>query len=234
MGRLLKILGLILGAVVVLFVLLGVLAGLLFDPNDYKEEIASAVEDFTGRSLTLEGDLELKVFPWIKIGVGPAVLSNAAGFGDEPFAVIEGAALSLKVLPLFSGQVVVGEATLTGLELNLARNARGVSNWDDLSGESVAEAAEPAASGEGLGADLDVAGIRVVDAKLSWRDAANDQNVDLSELTFEASGLSPDKSFPLSLSFVLAANPFSCSINKRASINSFIFFCVIPYLIFFL
>ena len=111
MGRPLKILGIILGAVVALFVLVGVAVSLLFDPNDYKDQIAAAVEERTGRTLTLEGDLELSVFPWLKIGVGPAALSNAPGFGDASFARIEGAALSLQVLPLLTGKVAIGEAT---------------------------------------------------------------------------------------------------------------------------
>ena len=114
MGRPLKILGLILGAVLVLIVLVGVVVSLIFDPNDYKQEIAQAVEDRTGRELTLEGDLELKVFPWLKIGVGAAALSNAPGFGETSFASIDGAALSLKVLPLLSGKVAIGEASLSG------------------------------------------------------------------------------------------------------------------------
>ena len=214
MGRPLKILGLILGAVLVLIVLVGVVVSLIFDPNDYKQQIAQAVEDQTGRELTLEGDLELKVFPWLKIGVGAAALSNAPGFGETSFASIDSAALSLKVLPLLSGKVAIGEASLSGLELNLARNAAGVSNWEDLSGpapETPAEAPEDAGGAPAV--DLDVAGIRVSDARLSWRDATTDQNFELTDLNFDAAGLGANKSFPLSLSFRLAGDGLTTTVE---------------------
>ena len=84
MSRLLKILGLAVGVVVLLFVVVAVAVSLLFDPNDYKGDIATAVQNATGRELTLDGDLELALFPTIRIAVGAASLSNAPGFGDEP------------------------------------------------------------------------------------------------------------------------------------------------------
>ncbi len=219
MGRPLKILGIILGAVVALFVLIGVAVSLLFDPNDYKDQIAKAVEDRTGRALTLEGDLELKVFPWLKIGVGPASLSNAAGFGDRSFASIDGAALSLQIMPLLSGKVAIGEATLTGLELNLARNAAGVSNWEDLSRAAEAEPAEsPAAdSGPPPSVDLDIAGISVTDAVVTWRDASAGQSFDLTDFDFEAAGIGGDKTFPLSLGFNLAMDEVAVSVTAAGN-----------------
>ncbi len=206
MGRAVKLLGLLLGAVVVLFLLVGVAVSLLFDPNDYKDQIAQAVEERTGRNLTLDGDLELKVFPWLKIGVGPAALSNAPGFGEASFASIQGAALSLKVLPLLSGKVAIGEASLSGLALNLARNAAGVTNWEDLGGTRGQPAEAPAEPAAGGGIDLDVGSISVTDATLTWRDATTDQNFSLTDLNFKAAGLGGSASFPLSLDFQFAGD----------------------------
>ena len=79
MKRILKILGLIVGAVVLLlFVVVAIAVSLLFDPNDYKDEITAAVQDATGRQLTLDGDLELALFPTIRIAVGSATLEQCA------------------------------------------------------------------------------------------------------------------------------------------------------------
>ena len=82
MKRLFKILGLVVGVVVVLLIVAGVAVSLLFDPNDYKDEITAAVQNATGRQLTLDGDLELAVFPTIRIAVGGAALSNAPGWAS--------------------------------------------------------------------------------------------------------------------------------------------------------
>ncbi len=134
MKRLLKILGLIVGGVIVLLVVVAVAVSLLFDPNDYKDEITAAVQNSTGRQLTLDGDLELALFPTIRIAVGSATLSNAPGFGDEPMARIGSAELRVALLPLLAQRVEVSQARLEGLELNLARNRSGANNWQDLGG----------------------------------------------------------------------------------------------------
>ena len=134
MKRILKILGIIVGAVVVLFVVAAVAVSLLFDPNDYKDEITAAVQDSTGRQLTLDGDHELAVFPTIRIAVGSATLSNAPGFGDEPMARIGSAELRVALFPLLARRVEISQARLEGLELNLARNWK---NWGRPSGPQV-------------------------------------------------------------------------------------------------
>ena len=124
-----KLIGIVGGAVVLLFVVAVVALTMFFDPNDYKDEISAAVEQSTGRQLTLDGDLELDIFPGIRIALGEATLSNAAGFGAEPFAQIDGASLAVGLLPLLSRRLEIGEARLEGLILNLERNATGDSNW---------------------------------------------------------------------------------------------------------
>ena len=83
MSRILKILGIVVGAVVLLLVIVLVAVAMLFDPNDYKDDITAAVARATGRTLTLEGDLGLAVFPTIEMDVGAASLSNAQGVGPE-------------------------------------------------------------------------------------------------------------------------------------------------------
>src|SRR5262245_63397534 len=118
MKRLLKILGLAVGAVVLLLVIAAVAVTMLFDPNDYKYEITAAFQDATARQLTLDGDLELAVFPTIRIAVGSAALSNAPGFGDEPMARIGSATLSLALFPLLARRIEISQARLEGLELN--------------------------------------------------------------------------------------------------------------------
>ncbi len=58
---------------------------LFFDPNDYKDRIAAAVKQSTGRELLLPGKLSLSIFPWIAIETGEASLGNPPGFGNEKF-----------------------------------------------------------------------------------------------------------------------------------------------------
>jgi AsmA protein len=206
MKRILKVLGLIVGGVLLLFVVAGVAVSLLFDPNDYKDEITAAVQDATGRQLSLDGDLELAVFPTIRIAVGSATLSNAPGFGDEPMARIGSATLSLSLLPLLAQRIEVSQARLEGLELNLARNRSGANNWQDLGGQGAPAADAPAAEGGAAPADLDlgVGAIEIENAHIVWNDAATGSRWELTDFGMTAEDFGVGQRFPLHMEFGLA------------------------------
>ena len=100
MGRVSKILAIVVAAVVALFALAAIAFFLLFDPNDFREDIAAAVEERTGRELVIDGDVSLALFPWLAVEVGHARLGNAPDFGAEPFAEFDRARLSIRLMPL--------------------------------------------------------------------------------------------------------------------------------------
>lgn len=219
MGKLLKVIGIVIGALVVLAVAVVVGITMLVDPNDYKDQIAAAVGNATGRELTLEGDLELDVFPTLRISVGRAALSNAEGFGEQPFAQIGGAGLSLELLPLLSRRIEISEATLEGLVLNLARDAQGRNNWQDLGGEAGAAdapAAEPAADDAGGGApnvSLDVGVLRIADSEVNWQDASTDSRWTLGNFNLVASGFGPGVAFPVEIGFTVAGDELDVAVD---------------------
>jgi AsmA protein len=206
MNRLFKILGIAVGVVVLLLVVVAVAVSLLFDPNDYKDDITAAVQNATGRQLTLDGDLELALFPTIRIAVGAASLSNAPGFGDEPMARIGSAELSLALLPLLTQRVEVSQARLQGLELNLARNRSGANNWQDLGSGAAPPGEAPAADGGGVpaGLDLGVGAIEIADARIVWNDASAGSRWELTDFGMTAEGFGVGERFPLQMQFALA------------------------------
>ena len=133
MSRFVKFLGWMVAAFAALFALAAVAFFLFFDANDFREEIGAAVQKATGRELVIEGDVALKVFPWLAVDVGSSELGNAKGFDKTPFARFEHAQLSVQLLPLlFRQEIVVGTIKIDGLVLNLEEDRRGVTNWDDL------------------------------------------------------------------------------------------------------
>jgi AsmA protein len=215
MKRLLKILGWAIGVVVVLLVVVAVAVALLFDPNDYKDEITAAVQDATGRQLTLDGDLELAVFPTIRIAVGSATLSNAPGFGNEPMARIGSAELRVALFPLLAQRIEVSRARLEGLELNLARNRSGANNWQDLSGGAKPANGAPApADGASTPANLDlgVGAIEIENAHIVYNDAAAGSRWELTGFGMTAEDFGLSESFPLHMEFGLAGADVSLQV----------------------
>ncbi len=183
-----------------------VAVGYFFNPNDYKGQISAAVAKATGRTLTLDGDLALSTFPTIRIQVGSATLSNAQGFGPAPMAKIGGAELRVSLLPLLFGKVELGKARLSGLELNLARDARGRNNWQDLGGAAGTPAAGGAQSSKESGNDLNlgVGSLEVDDARVTWNDASTGSKWELTGFGLDATGFGVGKRFPLQMRFTLA------------------------------
>ena len=186
MNTLIKVLLGIAAALVLLVALAMVAVVVLVDPNDYRDRLSAMVEQQTGRSLSIEGDLSLKLFPCCAIGVGKTILSNPAGFGDAPFVSVDEARVGLKLLPLLmERKLVVGKLKFSGLQLDLLRRADGAVNWEFSStqSEEPQKTPPPADTGPGLN-DLSVAGISITDASIHYRDqrAGTDyriQNVEL-------------------------------------------------------
>ncbi|MEO7773375.1 MAG: AsmA family protein [Steroidobacteraceae bacterium] len=135
------------GAGAVGFVLLAVaalaVAVLVIDPNRFKDRIAQAVQDQTGRTLTLAGDLGWRVFPWLVVNAGAGSLGNPAGFVQGEFVRWQGLRLGVKLLPLLHKQLVIDRVRVDGADLHLQRNAQGVANWSFASGKPANDMATP-------------------------------------------------------------------------------------------
>ena len=63
MGRPAKILAWIFAAIVAVFAVAAIALTLFFEPNDFREEIAAAVHDSTGRELTIDGEISVPFAP---------------------------------------------------------------------------------------------------------------------------------------------------------------------------
>lgn len=192
---------------------------LFLHPNDYKDEIAALVKEKTGRALSIEGDIQVSVFPWLGITLGRMDLGNAEGFGPEPFARVGSAEVKVKLLPLLRKQVEMDTIVLEGLTLNLAVNRTGRSNWQDLGrpSESKAESADHGAAAGGVLAAFSVAGLDVRDARIHWRDEQDGTDVTVTDLALRGSHFTPGRPFGLELQGNLASTtppmngPFSLS-----------------------
>jgi AsmA protein len=178
--RVFKILGIAIGSLIGLLVLAGVAIWLFVDPNDYKDRISAAVQQSTGRSLSLPGELKLSLFPWIAIETGEAALGNPAGFGDEPFLTLQRAKLSVKLMPLLRKELEVGRIEIDGLDLRLRQDAQGKGNWEDWGSD---EAEAPQADDAAGVANFDLAGISVTDSRISFEDlVAQDVNLSIGRV----------------------------------------------------
>ena len=161
---------LILGLGVLGIIAIGAVAITLayIDPNDYKDTIASKVKDETGRDLRIDGNIGLTFYPWLGLDVEGVSLSNAKGFGEAPFLQTKTIKVRAKLMPLLRKELEMDTLVLHGANINLAKNAEGVTNWDDL---IKPKAKEHASDDEGMPlAALVLGGIDIKDANIHWND----------------------------------------------------------------
>jgi AsmA protein len=179
---------------------------LVIDPNDYKDDIASAVESKTGRQLVMEGDIGLSVFPWLALEIGPTTLANAPGFSERPFAQVKQVSVRIKLLPLFRKEVEMDTVVLDGLQLSMETDASGKTNWADLAAPSEAGAEAPAekpaeepGAGEMALAGLAIGGVQITDAGILWDDQQSGARYQLTGLTLRTGAIEPGATVPVEL-----------------------------------
>ena len=212
MGRFIKYFFYAVGALVAMLIITAISFALLFDPNDYRENISAGVKDATGRDLVIEGDLDLELFPWLAVQIGKSSLGNAEGFGDEPFASFDSARLSVRLMPLLlRREIVVGAAEIEALNLSLAVNRQGASNWQDLAEQGETEAG---VEGDGEAASdgtLDIAGIEIGNAMLTYANAQLNERYQLSNLNVTTGSVSVGEPIDIEGSFDFDAQPADVS-----------------------
>jgi AsmA protein len=198
MKKLIRFLLWFVATLVVLGIVLGIALQIFVDPNDYRADIEAAVEDATGRQLTIEGDLSLQTFPCCGVQLGPLQLSNPAGFPAGHFARVENAAVSVQLLPLIiSQEIAVGDVELDGLDLVLINRADGAVNWE------FAEAAEESAptttteqdSGGESAVGIGVAGVAVTNGRILYIDEVTGDEIEVSGITVTTNEIAGNEPF---------------------------------------
>ncbi len=212
--RILKWLGVGVGVLVGLFIVTVVLVVLFVDPNDYKDDLERLAEQQTGRQLALTGDLKLSVFPWLAIEFGPATLSDAPGFGNEPFVAVQRARLSVRFLPLLRGAIEVGDIRLDGMNVRLITDATGRENWADLAATGPDET--PPADGESLSIPT-IAGLEIRAASILLEDRRDDSRMGIVNLNVETGRLASGEPFGLSSDFLFEMSP---GLSARMSLTA--------------
>ena len=103
---------------------------LTFDPNAYKNKLQEIVYARYERTLLIDGEIELSLFPRIGLSVQNVSLSDRGN--SDLFASIDSARLAVAIWPLMFNRLVVDHVAITGLKAWMVRSDDGRYNFDDL------------------------------------------------------------------------------------------------------
>ena len=192
-----------LGVLVALLALAAVALIVFVDVNRFKPQIAQAVKERFDRTLSIDGDLTLTVFPRLGVALPKTTLSERGG--SAAFASVKSARVSVALLPLLAGRIEADTVSVSGLTATIQRNADGSTSIDDLIGAKAADAPSGAPGDAGAPLAFEVGGVVLSDATLTLRDLATRSTVTLKRLNLTAGRLAPTVRTPVDLSTQFSA-----------------------------
>ncbi|WP_170826981.1 AsmA family protein [Magnetovibrio blakemorei] len=183
----------LIGVLVVVALLAGVaiIGPSFIDSNALKQQATAQVRAATGRDLTIDGDLQISIFPSPTLTANSVTLTNAAGAAEDNMVSLKAVEVRVALMPLLSGKVQVERIRLVGAVVNIEKFADGRTNLEfqpqpqtqtqsktgqtSLSVPQVSETAENTdsskASGAGeAGMDIRLDNFELVDSRLIYRD----------------------------------------------------------------
>lgn len=193
----------IISFIVITLLALVIIATKSINPNDYRDEISQAAQDHANIDLAI-GDIQWSFFPWLGLDVSQTTIAATTG---DPLAEVDNIKLSVKVLPLLSGQVQIGKVALVGGHIHVVQQADGTLNWDALSQTtSDTDSPESTAKETGTNLDLSVGKILIQDAQLSYKNLADATALTIDEINVEANNVhvsskQPTSKFPVHIGF---------------------------------
>jgi AsmA protein len=208
------------GGLLVLAIVAVAIFAMTFDPNRYKGQIEAAVKEKTGRTLKLEGDLKVAVFPSLGADVAKVTLSERAS--NEGFVSLDSAHASVALLPLLHGEVIVDRIKVAGLKANIVKGKDGKFNFDDLMQakdakpvpDKDAKKDESKSSGP---VKFDIAGLSVERSSIAYKDLASGQQLELSDVKIATGRVAEKASGKLELAVTAkGSNP---AIDMKVSLN---------------
>ncbi len=227
-------------SIIVIAIVVVIIAAIVFissfNINNYKTAISSQFTKVTGRTLTINGNIQLSLFPWLGLKLHDASIGNPAGFANKQFASIGEVDIKVKLLPLFSGRLEANKIIAKRAQINLIKNAKGESNWQHWNKngkQKLAAITNPSGSPLGYNAaikastqmqktpwKINISAIELDNSTLTYRDQQTDQNIKLDHIQFSSHDINIGNSFPLLASLHIVSNKpkLTGQVNLKANL----------------
>jgi len=201
------------GAIVALLAAALAAIVLVVDGAFVKSRLERFMQEERQRTLTIEGEPRLSLFPTLALSLGKTTLTERAN--DREFLSLEAMNVSIAVMPLLAREVAVEAFSVSGLKVNVVRRKDGSMNFSDLAG---APAARPAMAPHDREAPpkVRIAEVKIERAQLAFRDEQTGQELRVSDLNLKTGRLEDDT--PSAISFSAQVTGKKPEVNLRAQL----------------
>jgi len=185
--------------IAVALLLVGLVAAVLVGPsfldwNGQKARIASEISRFTGRPLTIAGDMSLTLLPTPRLTATDVRLANIDGASTPSMADVEELEIQIDFWPLLRGRVQIESFALVRPQINLEVMPDGRRNWDFAMpfgvDETLGQKGRLVDDGDRrLANQIKLEDFRIVDGRLVYRDPEGSQTVEKLDAEVSAGSL---------------------------------------------
>ena len=200
---LVKKVALVLAGLLVLLLAVALAAPSFVDWNAYRGDVELAVQEATGRSLAIDGDLDLAILPTPHLRATGLRFASA---GDAKSAdLLRAAELRLKIgiRPLLRGRLVVTSLVLVEPEVALEKTASGQYSWDIarpvVAPGSARETAGDERKRSGFPLEISVEQVILENGVLTWRSGPEATIETLTDVDAVGSMTGPEGPFRIDL-----------------------------------
>lgn len=184
----------------VLIVVAAVAIPFLIPAEKLKEELILAVNDATGRTLSIDGEFGVSVFPVLGVNASKVSFSNSSTSQNPNMATIENLTVALNLMPLLSGQIQVDTFVLDKPVIYLEAYKKGTKNWEFSSPSSkTTQSSETSSTSDGptdLGIqDLNLGNVKIVDGAITYSDGQSGAKYEISAVNLVVTLNGLDKPF---------------------------------------
>ena len=216
MKKAIKWISIIVGGLIVLVILVVIITPMVVNVQKYKPEIEKLGSEMTGRTLTLGGDIDLSVFPWVGVALSDIQLANPEGFDEKDLLSVKSFEVRVKLLPLLSKDIQVKRFVVDSPQIFLEKRKDGKTNWEGLGKSSEKGPAKgPEETKEGTSTaglpikELAVNEFAITNGLVTYVDETNGTRRKLSDFNLRLKDVSLENPVRLALSANLDNQPIS-------------------------
>ncbi len=181
----------VMAALAVLLIAAVVVVPTLVPLDTYKEQAVRQVRAATGRDLRIGGEIKLSLFPSLAVEVNDVAFANASWASTPDMAKLSRLEVSLKILPLLSGEIEVDRFVLVDPVINLEVDEQGRPNWSfetAAPAEAKEQAKETTAKGEAAELpDLHFGDVRLINGTVTYLDGAKQERFEVTAVNMTVS-----------------------------------------------
>ena len=194
--RLVKFLSSVIFSLIIILAIGGYIAVRSFDLNKYKAYVEEIASRELGRELKINGDASVGISLIPTVIVNDIELANASWAQNPQMIKLKQAEIKFALMPLMKKQIVIDKVLLDAPEIYLEKSSDGANNWTfgaiggdkktSVGGQYKGGSAQT--SGAAMLAGMAIGNVSIINGKVEYYDAKNNQltNLQINNISMSA------------------------------------------------